>query len=392
MLSNPRLEVAIIAPPTRPVPPVRGGGAQLVIHQTVQHIQDYQVVVYSVADPQLPPTHWDHGVEYVHLPISGRYLLHNFWIDRLQKPYRFYAAQIAVCLNERQPQIVHVHSNPWVLLAIRRKLTYKPVLILHHHTMPINRSFSPWEANRLLGCIHAFVGVSDYVIRTEVSDKYSRFAFKSHVIYNAVDHHFFVPPRNVLARSTEMILLFVGQIRHDKGVDSLLESFELLLPRYPQLRLVMVGSASGGTDQPTKDQQHYFDRFQRKVSHFSGKVELIDFLDRGALREQFQRADIFCAPSLTNETFGLVIAEAMACGLPVVTSTRGGIPEVVGAAGILVDRPEAPEELAHALDRLISNANLRQSLGRQARERIETCFTWEQTARTTEALYSQLLG
>ena len=76
----------------------------------------------------------------------------------------------------------------------------------------------------------------------------------------------------------------------------------------------------------------------------------------------------------------MVNAEAMACGTPVVGSNRGGIPEVVGETGILVN-PENVEELAGALSNLLDSVDYRSSLGRAAQERCREIFDWDIVAR-----------
>jgi spore coat protein SA len=90
----------------------------------------------------------------------------------------------------------------------------------------------------------------------------------------------------------------------------------------------------------------------------------------------FQRATVFASPSLFQEPFGLVNAEAMACATPVVGSNRGGIPEVVGNTGALLN-PENTEEFAEALSSLLERPDYRASLGRDAYLRCRSMFDWD---------------
>jgi glycosyltransferase involved in cell wall biosynthesis len=95
----------------------------------------------------------------------------------------------------------------------------------------------------------------------------------------------------------------------------------------------------------------------------------------------FQRAAIFSSPSLFQEPFGLVNAEAMACATPVVASNRGGIPDVLGGAGRLVN-PENTEEYAAVLSELLGKPELCASLGRAGYERCRELFDWSAIAKT----------
>ena len=97
-------------------------------------------------------------------------------------------------------------------------------------------------------------------------------------------------------------------------------------------------------------------------------------------------ADCFCLPTV-QEGFGLVFAEAMAAGLPIVACRAAAVPEVVedGHTGLLV-RPNDPEELARAMERVLTNAGLRAELGAAGRRRVEVFDLDRVAARLLEAL------
>ena len=109
----------------------------------------------------------------------------------------------------------------------------------------------------------------------------------------------------------------------------------------------------------------------------------------GALNKIYQMADIFCLPSHA-EGMANVVIEAMSCGLPVITTTVGGHRELVtnGQNGLLIP-PQSTGHLSDALIRLIDNAELRNQLGKNAREFILT--EWGSAAKCTKALYSKLV-
>jgi len=94
-------------------------------------------------------------------------------------------------------------------------------------------------------------------------------------------------------------------------------------------------------------------------------------------------------PSLF-EGFGLPVLEAMACGTPVIASSRSALPELVADAGLLVD-PENVEVLSQAMARIMSDPDLRQELGRRGVERSRQ-FSWAETARRTLKVYREAVG
>jgi glycosyltransferase involved in cell wall biosynthesis len=110
------------------------------------------------------------------------------------------------------------------------------------------------------------------------------------------------------------------------------------------------------------------------------------------LVKQYAASQVAVVPSL-YEGFGFPAGEAMACGLPVISSSAGALPEVVGPdgeAGLLVPPADAGA-IAAALKRLMADEQLRQRMGVAARRRVETHFTWEQAAKKTVAVYEELI-
>ncbi len=111
------------------------------------------------------------------------------------------------------------------------------------------------------------------------------------------------------------------------------------------------------------------ERLSRKLG-LGERVELLGHVDFTRLAGEYRRADVFCLPS-RQEGFGIVFLEAMAAGLPVVAGRAAAVPEVVidGESGILVD-PRSPDDLAAALDRLLSDPVERRRLGEAGRKRV----------------------
>jgi len=119
---------------------------------------------------------------------------------------------------------------------------------------------------------------------------------------------------------------------------------------------------------------------------FTGRVTTTQLV------RHYNRAEMMACPSL-YEGFGLPAGEAMACGLPVLATTGGALPEVVedGVTGILVPPGDAPA-LARAMRTLMSDAELRRRMGQAGRERVLEKFSWRKAALETEAVYHEVLG
>jgi glycosyltransferase involved in cell wall biosynthesis len=107
--------------------------------------------------------------------------------------------------------------------------------------------------------------------------------------------------------------------------------------------------------------------------------------------EWYRQADLFVLPS-RRESFGLVLAEAMACGLPVVATTAGAIPEVVenAATGLLVP-PDHSEAFAAAVVSLMSDPGRMKGMGAAGSRRVKERFTWEKVAQRVMESYHSVL-
>jgi glycosyltransferase involved in cell wall biosynthesis len=118
--------------------------------------------------------------------------------------------------------------------------------------------------------------------------------------------------------------------------------------------------------------------------NFTGRIDYREFV------QQYARASVAVVPSV-YEGFGLPVGEAMACGVPVISTTGGALPEVVGDAGVLVP-PADPPALAEAMREILGSPRRAEELGRAGYERVQKHFTWAKAAEKTAAVYREVLN
>lgn len=164
-----------------------------------------------------------------------------------------------------------------------------------------------------------------------------------------------------------------------KGLVYLIRAYAALLADHPDLELVVIGKAREG---PTT-------RFMDQLG-IRGRVRFVSGVSNEEINRLYAEATIAASPSL-YEGFGFPAGEAMAAGVPVVATTGGALPEVVGDAGVLVP-PGDPEALAAAIRDLLADPERRRTLGAKGRERVLQEFQWERTARDVEAVYREAIG
>ncbi len=175
----------------------------------------------------------------------------------------------------------------------------------------------------------------------------------------------------------ENLVLFVGAIQRRKNVARLVRAFERMPANW---RLALAGAADGygaaGELQAVEE------------SPRRGAIGVLGYVTPEQLEALYGRARIFAFPSL-DEGFGMPVLEAMAHGVPVLTSSRSALPEVAGDAALLAN-PEDTEALGEALARLASDEALRADLAQRGLERARA-FTWESAVERTWGVYAELI-
>ena len=171
-------------------------------------------------------------------------------------------------------------------------------------------------------------------------------------------------------------ILFVGRMEKRKGLKYLLEAYSRLKWEYPDIRLIVVGP--GNLD---KDSQSIMSARNPR------DVELVGGVSYKDLPRYYASADIYCSPATGQESFGIVLLEAMACGKPIVASAIEGYMGIVkdGEQGLLFPRRDS-EKLAETLSLLIGNPDYASELGNTGREMVEQ-YRWNVVARQVESYY-----
>jgi len=186
--------------------------------------------------------------------------------------------------------------------------------------------------------------------------------------------------RSVFAQPDEILITYSGRLDLEKGIDTLVNAFSLLLKSFPRARLAVIGR---GALEPT-----ILDHVGKL--RLASAVRLFGYVEGEILRHVYQVSDIHVCPS-HYEPFGLVAAEAMASGTPVVVSATGGLTDIVTGHDVgRTFRPRDVEGLAQALLELAEDEHLRRRLGEAGRRHVKKHFAWESLARKAANLYASV--
>lgn len=316
-------------------------------------------------------------VHYITYPWSNERRTARTLSEQLYSPLRLPLSRINV-FNTLMAPLVNI---PWSLVIHMKTM--------HAFTAP--DAISPLaRAYRRMNYPYS-ARVADAIIinseslRSEVKQYLDVDDRKLKLIYEAVDHDLFKPGDAGEARSrvahhgvTKPFVLFVSSLWQYKNCDGLLRAWALASGELGDRQLAVVGA---GRDEKYLASLHTLaeELGIAKDVVFVGAVPLEETVDF------YRAADAFVYPSL-NETFGLPILEAMACGCPVVTSDVSAMPETAGQAAVLSD-PKDPESIARAIVEAVGPGRDRlRDLGLQRASE----FTWGATAAATLDVYREV--
>jgi glycosyltransferase involved in cell wall biosynthesis len=298
-----------------------------------------------------------------------------------------FAGKIRKKIHEVSPDLVVAHTPvpfpaEMAYLAARRA---KVPFVVTYHAGRLQGSSLPLDAvawldrhtleRRMLKRAHGLIAVSHFV--------------RDHAFHGQGDRAWIVPPGvdpdrfSPAGTRVPNRILFVGPLSRAyrwKGIDVLWRAFQLLRRQIPATLAIV-----GGGDR--------FPRFAEKARQYPGEVELLGRVPEERLIDEYRKASVVVLPSVTDaESFGMVLAEANACGRPVVGSRIGGIPNFVreGDNGLLAI-PRDPFSLANKLLTVLSDEDLARRMGERGRERVVREHDWEKLATTTERAFEAAL-
>jgi glycosyltransferase involved in cell wall biosynthesis len=272
-------------------------------------------------------------------------------------------------IERHETDIYHFHQRPEYIFYTKPG---KPVILhLHNRIDELTKSFPLFpEFFKGIDLADVLITVSKdmmkYYREKGVEKK------KMRLIYNGVDTERY----RYVKKSKRLKILFVGNLVERKGVLYLIRAFNEIKSQLPGAELFIVGRKNEKSD--------YVKELRRNSTEgvtFTGTVTEEELI------RHYQSANILVHPAL-YEAFGMTLVEAMSCGTPVIATKVGGIPEVLGDAGILI-KPKNVEEIVKSVLKLADNRKLYDNLAKRSRERVEHHFSWESVSQNLAKVYEE---
>ncbi len=340
------------------------GGAIARNVANIMRFDDSRVVVCESSDNS-----WGYGndriIEIPGLRVYGAIIGKKFLPSWICGPIIRHLFQSFVS-NLKRGDVVWVHNQPYFAASLDKTIHLKnAALICHFHNSvttvarkSVFKSFTP----------DASIFVSESM-RLEGLRLIPNLRNTS-AIHNGADESLFYPLLPGSVRNSPVpIVLYIGRLNAKKGVHVLIEAMKLLQERKCEAVCRVFGTAHAGGSTST----HYI---RSLLKSSPSNVQFEGYRSGKEIAEQYRAADILCCPSIWQEPFGNVNIEAMACGIPVVATSVGGIPEIASDGGVILVAPNSAVDLADALQRLIEDRDLRARVAEEGLRSFRKRFTW----------------
>lgn len=378
------MKLAFICTEKLPCPAIKGGAIQILIDGVSPILKaKHELTILSVRDPKLPNRETRDGIRYIRLP-------ENNYVERVAKE-----------LTKHHFDVIHVFNRPKPVPLYKKAAPKSKFIVSLHNEMFHKEKVTLQEGRKTIQSVEKIITVSDYIGST-VTKRFPEAKNKVKTVYSGADIHAYLPVASPKARkiserirkkygvTNKKVILFVGRLSEKKGPHVLMKAMKLVNEKHKNAVLVIVGGKWFGDDS-IDDYGHYL---QKLVKRLKIKVIFTKFVPADKIPELYLMGDIFVCSSQWQEPLARVHYEAMAAGLPIITTNRGGNGEVIkhNYNGLLLDNYKDPKEFANAIDYLLMNPKQGARMAKNGIEFINKNFRFDHVARRLEDVYLEACG
>jgi len=311
-----------------------------------------------------------------------------FKSDDLEENVSLLTEQLAGFLQEVQPDIIHAHSTYVVFNKVITKLQSQseleiPAVITIHGLpksliLPNGKKTTDFQEFASDSGFDLVIAVSEHVAEAVKEHLESELHDRVRTIYSGIDLSVFKPMTGV---EKKWDIAFMGRLEAMKSVDLFPEMLSLLKSRFPTLKMMMTGEGSL--------KNWLFNEFEKR-----GVSSIVDYhgvVETAAVPLMINKSRIFLYPS-RREPFGLSIVEAMACGVPVITTDVFGPREIIrhNYDGFAVP-PDDARALADSVEYLLSDEKIREQIAQNALKTVEEKYDIKNHSMQLVAIYQEII-
>lgn len=366
------MRIAILVPA---FPPKGAAGTELATQAMARHLsrRGHEVHVITQFAEGLPAKTTENG-----------FCVHRLRIREIRiLGIILFSLRVFFLLRRIDPEVVHAQSTYIGIPTLLAKMFLrKPCVVwaqgsdIYHPTF-LEKRFTKSVAKNT----DVIIALTEHM-KMNIQRIHQREVF---VIPNGIDLDKFQPLSRAEARGelhieeNERIILFVGRLHPVKGVKHLIRAMRFIAQAAPKARLILLGDGEERQDLEALTRKLNLEDFIT----FAGRVP------NAEIPEYMTASDVLLLPSL-SEGFPVVVLEAMACGLPIVSTNVRGLPEIVvnGENGFIVE-PEDPDALAEKVLQLLNDEGIRRRMGEYNRCHVKQ-YSWENVIERLEAVYDSV--
>lgn len=393
------MKIAILTCGILPIPAVLGGAVENMIDFYLDYndrMKLHDITVYSPWHPKVSshPAVTSDVNRYKFIDVSSlkariarkiysyrhHHEYYNYFIE-------YYFEQVYADLKTRDYELILLENCPGHAYKLSQRGYRNIVLHLNNDLLNSESRYHDVIFNGLTKVLTCSDYIRDRVLTIQPSTKVE-------TLYNAIDVANFISsgPSNVSRNDVgldadDFVMVYSGRINKDKGVSELIDAL-LSLKRLPNIKLMIIGGTFYGN---AGDEDGFVHSLKEKARSVEDRIVFTGFIPYDQMPHYLRLADIAVLPSMWDEPFGLTIVEAMAAGLPLITTRSGGIPEICEGVATIVDREQVVRNLASAIADLYEHPEKRERMSAGAIERARL-FDREPYARNLFAALDAALG
>jgi glycosyltransferase involved in cell wall biosynthesis len=378
------MKIALICTEKLPSPAIRGGAIQIMIDGVSPLLsKEHDVTVYSITDPKLPRQENRNGVKYIRFPANT------------------YIGSVAKSLPKHSYDVVHVFNRPKNVPRYKAASPKSKFVVSLHNEMFHIKKLSNKEALNTIRSVKKIMTVSDYIGST-VTNRFPSAKSKVKTVYSGFDASRYLPSwssdaapirtrlRKKYGISGKKVILFVGRLSDKKGPDLLIKAMKAVLAKHKDAVLVI----AGGKWFSDNTIDSYVRTLHRLAKPYGNKVVFTKYVPANRIPDYFLMADVFVCSSQWQEPLARVHYEAMAAGLPIITTKRGGNPEVIKHKenGLVASNYQNPATFARLINYMFSNPDEANRMARNGNRFVKSNFTFNHVTNRLLRVYKEAHG
>lgn len=371
------MRIAILTSGILPVPAVQGGAVENLIDSCLEYNAErhlHDITVYSVFNSSLrnykyPVTTCN---KYIYFNINswwGKiwkriYLQKHGGQEYYHYSVEYFLERALKHIKRHDYDIIIIENRPAFSLKLRGKTCAK--LVLHQENDFLNNQVRQYQD--IYDSYSLIINTSSYI--TERVKSITPKDTKSHTVLNGIDTKKFyqttqIARQQIRLKDDDFVIVYSGRLTKEKGILELIQAIKQL-EDIPNLKLLIIGASAYGKD---KTPTPFVTKLIEESEPIKDNVIFTGFINYQMIPSYLKVGDIAVVPSMWEEPFGLTIVEAMAAGLPLITTRSGGIPEICEGVATIVERNNIIDNLAAAILDLYQHPKKREQMSNASLER-----------------------